>query len=378
VDAYRTNWVFVKIITDDGHFGLGESTIGYSELSVAKAIEEIGENLIGTDPHNIEAFWHYTNRDKYWGGNAIITSAMAGIEMAMWDIKGKDLGVPVYQLLGGRFRNEIPCYGNAWFTSARTSEQFAIKAKKALKLGYKGLKFDPFDSAWQSITKKELKTALERIAAVKDILGDERSLIIEGHGRFNVPTAILIGKKLEDFDILWFEEPIPPNNFEGLKYIKNQINVPVAAGERIVNIFQFKTFLNMSCADYAQPDVSHVGLGEFRKMAAIAEANHIPICPHNATGPINNAATIQVSACCPNIYLLETMAYDTPIRNKISKEQLILDNGNMLIPESPGLGIDIDEKEIVKYPYGRHQIRHYDGKLTDIRPLDETVYYSIK
>jgi len=377
-DAYRTNWVFVKVETDKGIYGIGEGTLENYELSVAKAIEEIGTNLIGKDPHAIEAFWHNTYRDSYWQGGAVIMSAMAAIEMALWDIKGKDLGVPIYQLLGGKIRESIPTYGNGWFVGARTPKEFGEKAKEAQKYGFIGLKWDPFGSAWQNMTSKEFDTAIESVAAVREAVGDGTLLLIEGHGRFNVPTAIKIGKELEKYDVTWFEEPIPPNNFEGLVEIRKNIEVAVAAGERICNRFSFKTFINMGCADYIQPDVSHTGLLELRKIAAMAEAYHLPICPHNPSGPVANAATLQIAACTPNFYMLETMSSDTHVRAKVAKETLKLKDGHMIIPDAPGLGVDIDEEEILKHPYKQYRLRHYTGNLTDIRPIDEVGYFSVE
>jgi galactonate dehydratase len=374
-DAYRTNWVFVKVVTDSGIYGVGEATLEHNELAVAKAIEQIGANIIGNDPHAIEAFWHYTFRDSYWQGGAVITSAMAAIEMALWDIKGKDLGVPVYQLLGGKVRDSVPCYANGWFASAKTPEQFAVKAKEASKLGFTALKWDPFGTAWQFFGQKEFSLTMDCVAAVRDAVPDTL-LLIEGHGRFDVPTAIRVGKELEKYNILWFEEPIPPNNFEGLAEVQKRIDVSVAAGERICNRYQFKTLFNMGCVDYAQPDVTHVGFGELRKIAAMAEAYHIPVCPHNPSGPIANAATLQLAACCPNFYLLETMASDVPTRKLIAQESLQIENGHMNIPNIPGLGVDINEDEIAKHPYQPHRLRHFSGSLTDIRPENETTYYS--
>lgn len=375
-DAYRTNWVFAKVITDAGIYGVGEATLEQHELTVAKSIEEIGESFIGKDPHAVEGLWHYAYRDSYWQGGPVIMSALAAIEMAMWDIKGKDLGVPVYQLLGGKLRDRIPCYANAWFTGAKTPDQFAAKAKEALKFGFIGLKWDPFGAAWQSVDRKEFRSAMDCVAAVREAVKDRALLLIEGHGRFDVPTAVRIGKELEKFDIHWFEEPVPPNDFEGLVEVRRRIGTAVSAGERIYNRMHFKTFFNMGCADFVQPDVSHVGgIGELRKIAAMAETYHIPICPHNPSGPVANAATLQVAACCPNLYLLETMASDVPIRSKIAQETLRMENGHMIVPDAPGLGVDIDEKEIAKYPYQTHRLRHFTGGLTDIRPANEAIYY---
>jgi galactonate dehydratase len=376
-DAYRTNWVFARVETDQGIHGIGEGTLEHNELPVAKAIEEIGNDLIGRDPHEIEKFWHHGFRDSYWQGGAVITSAMSALEMALWDIKGKDLGVPVYQLLGGKVFDSVPCYANGWFANARTPEEFGRKAEEVLKYGFEGLKWDPFGESWQTISRSSFTRAIDTIAAVKDAVRDRALLLIEGHGRFNVPTAIRIAKELEKFDVLWFEEPIPPNDFEGLAQVRRQTNVPVAAGERICNRYQYKSLLEMGCVDYIQPDVTHVGLSELRKIAAMAEAYHIPICPHNPSGPVANAATLQIAACTPNFYLLETMASDVPVRGKVAKEELKLEKGRMVIPDAPGLGVDIDEDEIANHPYKRYRLRHFSGNLTDIRPADETIYYSV-
>jgi len=378
-DAYRVNWVFVKVITDSGIYGIGEATLEMHELTVAKAIEEIGVNFISSDPHAVEAFSHFALRDGYWQSGAVIMSALSAIEMALWDIKGKDLGVPVYQLLGGKVRDSVPCYANGWFVGAKKPEEFAGKALEAVAKGFSGLKWDPFGSAWQTLNRKEFQFAIDCVAAVRDAVKDKALLLIEGHGRFNVPTAIRVGKALEEFDIHWFEEPVPPNNLEGLVNVRNNTNVAIAAGERIFNRSQFKTFLNMGCADFLQPDLTHVGgIGEVRKIAAMAEAYHLPVCPHNPTGPVANAAVLQIAACTPNFYLLETMATDVSIRSEVAVETIKMENGNMVIPDAPGLGVDINEEEIVKYPYKQHNLRHYTGKLTDIRPKGEVAFYSVE
>ena len=181
--------MFVKVITDSGLYGVGEATLEYREPTVVQAIKELERYLVGKDPHNIEAFWHDAYRDAYWRGGVVLMSALAGVEMALWDIKGKDLGVPVYQLLGGKVRDSVKCYANAWFAGAKKPEEFAQKAKIAVKNGFSGLKWDPFGKEYLNIDPKHLNEALDCIAAVKDAVGDQVHLIIEGHGRFNVPTA---------------------------------------------------------------------------------------------------------------------------------------------------------------------------------------------
>ncbi len=374
--AYRTNWVFVKVITDSGLYGVGEATLEYREPTVVQAIKELERYLVGKDPHNIEAFWHDAYRDAYWRGGVVLMSALAGVEMALWDIKGKDLGVPVYQLLGGKVRDSVKCYANAWFAGAKKPEEFAQKAKIAVKNGFSGLKWDPFGKEYLNIDPKHLNEALDCIAAVKDAVGDQVHLIIEGHGRFNVPTAVRIGNALEKFGILWFEEPIPPDDKKGIAWVRSKIATPVSGGERLYSRFEYADYLRMECADFWQPDVSHAGgIMEVRKIAAMAESHYIPVCPHNPSGPVANAATLQLAACIPNFYLLETMANDIPWRADVSTENVKFENSEMFIPDLPGLGIDINEEEIAKHPYECRNLRHYVGTLTDIRPEGSTGYF---
>lgn len=374
--AYRTNWVFVKVMTDSGLYGVGEATLEYREPTVVQAIMELERYLVGKDPHNIEAFWHDTCRDAYWRGGVVLMSALAGVEMALWDIKGKDLGVPVYKLLGGKVRDSVKCYANGWFAGAKTPEEFAEKAKIAVENGFSGLKWDPFGKVYLNIDPKSLNDALDCVAAVKDAVGDKVHLIIEGHGRFNVPTAVRIGNALEKFGILWFEEPIPPDDKKGIAWVRSKIATPVSGGERLYSRFEYADYLRMECADFWQPDVSHAGgIMEVRKIASMAEAHYIPVCPHNPSGPVANAATLQLAACTPNFYLLETMSSDIPWRADVSTERVKFENSEMFIPDLPGLGIDINEEEIAKHPYECRNLRHYVGTLTDIRPADSKGYF---
>ena len=372
--AYRTNWVFVKVLTDEGITGVGEATLEYREPTVVQAIKELERYLVGKDPNNIEAFWHTAYRDAYWRGGVVLMSALAGVEMALWDIKGKALGVPVYQLFGGKVRDSVKCYANAWFAGAKKPEEFAGMAKIAVKNGFSGLKWDPFGKEYMHIAPKELHEALDCIAAVKDAVGDQVHLIIEGHGRFNVPTAVRIGNAIKEFDILWFEEPIPPDDKKGLAWVRSKIDTPVSGGERLYSRWEYADFLRMECADFWQPDVSHAGgISEVRKIASMAEAHHIAVCPHNPSGPVANAATLQLAACMPNFYLLETMATDIPYRKDITTEEVKFENSEMFIPDKPGLGLDINEDAIAEHPYECRNLRHYEGTLTDIRPAGESV-----
>lgn len=376
--CYRTNWVFVKIETDSGIHGWGESTLEYKEKAVTGAIHELERYLVGKDPHNIEAFRHDCYRDAYWRGGPVLMSALAGVEMALWDIKGKDLNTPVYQLLGGKVRDSIPCYVNGWFAPAKTPDEFAGKALDVREIGFKGLKWDPFGKAWLNISRQDLSQAAECIRKVSQAVGNHVELLIEGHGRFNVPTALRIARMLEEFDILWFEEPVPPDNLDSLAEVKQRSNIPIAAGERLYSRYEYREFFSSKSADFAQPDVSHAGgIMEMRQIAAMAEMHHIPFCPHNPSGPVANAATLQLAACTPNLAFLETMMSDVPWRSEVCNEKLVISNGNMQIPDKPGLGIELNEAELAKHPYEPRDLRHYRGDLTDIRPLDAKTYFTL-
>ena len=368
-DVYRTNWVIVKVMTDDGIHGVGEATLEHRELAVEAAVRELERYLIGKDPHRIEQFWSENHRDAYWRGGPVLTTALSGVEMALWDIKGKALGVPVYQLLGGKVRDSIPCYANAWFSGSRTPEDFAMKAAKTVKLGYKALKWDPFGSAYLSLTSEAFSLAMDCVAAVRDAVGSGVQLLVEGHGRFDVPTAVRLGHALEKFDITWFEEPLPPGDLDGLAEVKRRINIPVAAGERLYTRWDFRELLAKRAADYLQPDLSHTGgILELRKIAAMAECHFLPVCPHNPIGAITNAATLQIAACTPNFHMLETMSNDVDYRHTLTTETVGFADGMMTIPDRPGLGIDIVEEALLAHPYQPHNLRHYNGDLTMIRP----------
>ena len=217
VDCFRTNWVFVKVYTDEGVTGVGEATLEYKEKALIGAVEHIKEYLVGKNPLDIERHYHDIYRDAYWRGGAVLMSALSAVEMALWDILGKTLGVPVYQLLGGKVRDKVRIYVNGWFAGAKTPEQFAEKAKLAVARGVTAMKWDPFGKSYMEISGKDLDQALRCIAAVREEVGSQVDLLIEGHGRFNVPTGITIAKELEPFKPMWFEEPTPPDNLEALK-----------------------------------------------------------------------------------------------------------------------------------------------------------------
>ncbi len=376
VDCFRTNWAFIKVYTDEGIDGVGEATLEYKEKALIGAVEHIKDVLVGQDPTNIERIAHDLYRDSYWRCGPVLMSAISAVETALWDILGKSLGVPVYKLLGGKTTDKVRIYVNGWFAGAKTPEEFGAKAKIAVQRGITAMKWDPFGKSYLEISNKDLDTALRCVAAVREAVGNEMDLLIEGHGRFNVPTGVKIAKELEQFKPMLFEEPVPPDNLEALKAVRDKSPVAISAGERLYNMRQYKDLFEMRAADYIQPDISHAGgIMELKKISAMAETHYIAFAPHNPSGPVANAATLQLAGCCTNFSILEIMYSDVPWRADVTNEDLRYEDGYIYIPDKPGLGIEINEDACLAHPYQPHTLRHYTGALTDIRPPESKFYF---
>ncbi len=376
VDCFRTNFVFVKIYTDEGITGIGEGTLEYKEKAFLGALEHIKEYLVGKNPLDVEQHFHNIYRDAYWRGGPVLMSALSATEMALWDILGKHLNVPVYQLLGGKINDKVRIYVNGWFAGAKEPEEFVAKAKEAVKRGVTAMKWDPFGKSYLDISNAALDKALRCVAAVREAVGNSVDLLIEGHGRFNIPTGIKIAKELEQFKPMFFEEPTPPDSLEALKAVRDKSPVAISAGERLYTRWDYRRFFDIMPADYIQPDISHAGgIMELKKIAAEAECRYIPFAPHNPSGPVANAATLQLAANTPNFCILEIMFSDVEWRKNITNESLEYKDGYITIPDKPGLGIEINEEECLKHPYKPHTLRHYDGTLTDIRPAKTEFYF---
>lgn len=376
VDCFRTNWVFVKIYTDEGITGVGEATLEYKEKALFGAVEHIKEYLVGKNPLDIERHRHDIYRDAYWRGGPVLMSALSAVETALWDILGKTLGVPVYRLLGGKVRDKVRIYVNGWFAGAKEPEEFAEKAKIAVKRGVTAMKWDPFGKSYLEITGKDLDKALRCVDEVRRAVGNDVDLLIEGHGRFNIPTAINIAKELAPFKPMFFEEPVPPDNLDALKAVRDKSPVAISAGERLYTMRDYKKMFDLMAADYIQPDVSHAGgIMELKNIAAEAECRYIPFAPHNPSGPVACAATLQLAALCPNFSILEIMYSDVAYRSEITNENLKYADGFIEIPSGAGLGIEINEEACLRYPYKPHTLRHYTGALTDIRPPETAFYF---
>lgn len=377
MDAFRTNWTFIKVETDEGLYGWGEASLGTRENALEGCVTDLKRMVVGRNPLEIEKMWFEVYRDSYWKGGPVFLSALSGIEIAMWDIVGKYYNTPLYNLLGGKMRDKVKMYANAWFTGARTPEEFAQSAKKTVAAGIGALKWDPFGKAHMTLSLEEMQDAINCVGAVRDAVGPNVELLIECHGRFNPYTAIEMTRQLATFKPMLIEEPVQPDNMDSLALVRKKSPVPIAAGERIYSKYMFWDALHKEAIDIAQPDIFHTGgILETKKIAAMCEACHIPVSCHNPSGPVSNAAILQLAACVPNFLIHEIMITDGSFRSAITNEEVVFENGYIKIPDGrPGIGIEINEEEVLKRPYKPRDLRHYTGSLTDIRPKNDTVYY---
>ncbi len=376
VFTYRTNFVFVKLETDEGISGIGEGTLEYKENALLGAIEDIKRVLIGRDPREVERISHELYRDSYWRVGPVLQSAVSAVNMAMWDIKAKAAGVPVYEMLGGKVRDGVRMYANAWFAGARTADEFAAAAVKAKNMGVTALKWDPFGKAYMYMENADFRRSIEIVEAVRGAVGNDVDLLIEGHGRFDIATGIKIANAIKPFDPFFFEEPTPPDCLDALAQVHKNAPVPIAAGERLYSLTQMRDFLERGCADFVQPDISHCGgISAVKKMAALCEAHYVALAPHNPSGPVANAATLHIAASTQGFRILEICLTDVSWRKELTNERVVFDKGNILIPTGVGLGLEINEENCLKYPFQPIDLRHYKGTLTNIRPADHTSTY---
>lgn len=376
VYACRTNFVFVKLETDEGISGIGEGTLEYKDNALLGAIEDIKRVLLGRDPRQVELICSELYRDSYWRVGPVLQSAVSAVEMAMWDIKGKKLGVPVYELLGGKVRDSVRMYANVWFSGAKEPEDFAAAAVKAKNMGVTALKWDPFGKSYMYMDNREFSHAMAIVDAVRSAVGSDVDLLIEGHGRFDIATGIRIANALKPFEPYFFEEPTPPDSYDAIAEVHRKSPVPIAGGERVYGIMQMKEYLERGCADFVQPDLSHCGgISAVRKMAAMAEAHYVALAPHNPSGPVANAATLNIAGSTTNFRILEICLTDVSWRKDFTNENVVFENGNILIPDGTGLGLELKEENLDKYPMQPIDLRHYKGTLTDVRPAGSTSYY---
>jgi galactonate dehydratase len=363
-NVQRTNFVFVKLYTDAGIDGVGEATLEWKTKTVVAALEELERALVGRDPFAVDAIIEQLHRDSYWRTGAVFRTALGGIEAALLDIKGKALGVPAFELLGGKFRDRVECYANHWFFGAVTPEQYATNARKAVAMGYRALKWDPFDVADLEMDRKQRRQTIEIVEAVRDAVGPDINLMLDVHGRLNVPTAIAMCRALAPFDLTWIEEPTPPESIDALAEVRSASPIPIAAGERWYEPGRFLEALSKRAVDILQPDVSHAGgMGETKRVAHLAHAHLIPVAPHNPVGPVMNAMTLHASVAIPNFSVFETVSVDVPWRKELVRETLQFENGAILAPTAPGLGVELIEEACARFPYEATNVPLFDGSM---------------
>ena len=345
------NWIFVVVETDDGLIGVGEATGGSETQPRVAAIQEIKHLVIGMDPRNVHEIFH----KLYLTAFLKVTPAMAGIEMACWDILGKSLGVPVYTLLGGKVRDNVRVYANGWYSGERTPEGFAEKASEVAAKGYTALKFDPFGDAHMQMSRKETNEAKSLVGAVREAVGDDVDILIEAHDRFSTYAAIEIGNWLKDYDVTWFETPVLSTDVSALVEVARRIPVRMIAGERMHAIHEFGEFLSHNVTDVINPEPLGVG-GIWRSLqiAGIAEAHHAEIALHNAESPFKTMVALHIDAVTPNVFIQECFDdFLEPWVPEVLSGFLRVENGYLQMPDAPGIGVELNEGEARKHPYGR-------------------------
>jgi galactonate dehydratase len=363
VDGHFRNFVFVKMVTSTGLVGWGECSLEGKEDAVRGAVAGYAHDLQGRDPRLIEQHLRMMTRDSFWMNGPVLRSAMGGLEIAMWDILGKSIGLPVHALLGGRLHDWVPTYSNAWYFGARTPADFAAAARIPVDQGYTALKFDPFGQASFAPTEAEIRRSVAKVAAVREAVGPDIRLGLDAHGRFGLLGAIRIARALEPFDLFFLEEPLHPDDAPALAQLAAQCTIPLALGERLYSRWDCRPVLEGRYATFLQPDVIHVGgILELRRIAAMAEAYSVGIAPHNAAGPISTAATLQVAALLPNLQIQEMFApMDAPWKDALAYPPIQVVAGMARIPTGPGLGIDLDEAVAHAHPAPARRLNFYSA-----------------
>ena len=353
--AWR-NLTFVRVLTDEGLEGLGEvRMLNHTDALLGYFAEAVPNHILGHDPFNVEDLVQRMYRNDYARAGEIAMSAIATVEIACWDIKGKALGQPVYKLLGGAVRNRIKGYANGWYTVERTPDEFHAAAKRVLAKGYRALKFDPFGAGFYELERAEKMRVIELVEAVYDAVGPNVEILIEMHGRFNVATAVEMARELERFKPSWIEEPVPPENLAALKKASEKITIPIATGERIHTRYDYRELFELQAADIIQPDITHFGgLLETKKLAAWAETYYMLVAPHNVGGPVSTAAALHFAASTPNFKIQEHFNdfAEEWVKAAAPGNPEVVD-GYFALPQGPGLGVKLDEAVIQEHPRQR-------------------------
>lgn len=352
----QPRWMLVKISTDEGITGWGEPTLEGKATVIEEAIKVFTDLLIGEDPMRIEHLYNKLYRGSFYRAGPVLCSAISGIEQALWDIKGKKLGVPVWQLLGGKYRDRIRMYAHAVpFNDNPTNEDIAYWVKKRVDDGFTALKTSMVAPPIRHIdTWDKVDSIVERIATMREVAGKSVDIAVDFHGRISPAMAPILMKELEAFHLMFIEEPVLPENVDVMKKISDTTIIPIAAGERLFTTFGFREIIEKQAVNVVQPDVCHCGgILQTFKIAAMAENYYISVAPHNPLGPVALAACLQIDTCISNFTAQEHPTHEEKLDlgNGLFKEPFVINDGYIDVPERPGLGFEIDEYAVKELTY---------------------------
>ena len=351
----KRNWLILRLQTDEGVEGIGEaSMLSYDPLVVSLLEAWTEHYLVGKDPMAHELHWMRMHQDNADRGGRLFSTALSGIDIALWDLKGKALGVPVYQLLGGPIRDSLRVYANGWYTNPGSPEQNAEEALRVVEMGYTAMKFDPFGQHnYYTISPEEAQLAEDRVAAVRDAVGPNIEILVEVHAKFNVHTAVHLGQRLEKYRPFWFEEPVSQENVGEMRQVRDNVNIPIATGERLYLKFPFYELVKADAVDILQPDMCNAGgITELKKIAAIAEPRHVLMAPHNTNSAVGTVASFHLDAATPNFLIQEYHAeFYEPHYFQVFDGLPRQKDGHVALPTGPGLGLTFNQAIADAHPY---------------------------
>jgi galactonate dehydratase len=361
------NWVFVRVHTDEGLIGTGEATLEGRAETIVAAVHELGRYLVGKDPLQIEHHWQAMYRHAFWRGGPVLNSAISGVEQALWDIFGKSVNLPVWQLLGGACRDRIRVYANG--PRGETAEELAESALELKEAGYSAMKLVPFGPTKPLDGVREVRRVAAIMEAVRSAVGPDVDLAVDAHGRLSPAMAIEMARAIRDVGIYFFEEPCLPENAVAMARVARECGIPVATGERLFTKWGFREVLDLGAAVVLQPDLAHCGgIAEGRKIAAMAEVHYAGIAPHNPLSPVNMRASLHLDAAIPNFVIQEWVTDDPPWRDQILVNPVMVRDGWVELPTEPGLGTDLDLEVCRAHPYqplDMPALWHDDGAVAD-------------
>ena len=347
------NWVFTRVDTDEGLHGIGECTLNGFAKTVEAAVHELKRFVIGQDPFNVEQHSLRLFRDVYSDGGQIQGAALAGIEFACWDIMGKATALPVFKLLGGRCHERLRVYANGWYRGPRTPQSFHEKAQAVVARGYTALKFDPFGAAWRVTDRADFALAIEIIAAVREAVGPNVDILVEGHNRFSVHTALQFAEAMAPYQPTWFEAPVPPQRISQMVEVARRSPVPVACGEDYYSAQQFAELLAHDAVHIIQLEPQYLGLTVSKQVCGMVNASNGVTAPHSAQGPLCSLVCAHLNMATPNFFLHEIFDdFNEDWSRRILTSPVQVQDGAIELSDSlVGWGADLNYDELAEHPY---------------------------